>query len=326
MPERLAKLPRLISLVPYRFEDGEFSGVPRFDFELRRALPKLQSVSIKFWTRAWLRWLAWREPDTIVITGNETSMLVPQGLRTIVMHHGCAQTHWDRDPEWRWSLPRTMCQGQRNMYGLANRWYVAIARWTAEQFSQQYGVPQARVLPSWVESIARQPRAVGRKVVLGDFRSFNKGSRTVDQLRERVPELEFRALKCTYQTRMAAYAEVDAYLCLSLSEGGAFSVSDAEAASLPLVTTDVGNYLEYASSYVLSWQERDDVELVARKLEQALASERGPSFFESWTFEQWQNGWRQLVEEVADTRERAPLRSQLGALPSPTAPSAGSSR
>lgn len=315
----MAKLPRLISLVPRRFEDGDFSGVPRFDFELRRALPELESVSTKLSTRAWLRWLAWREPDAIVVTGNETSMLVPEALRTIVMHHGCAQTHFDRDPDWRDAKPRAFCQAQRDMYQLGNRWYVALARWTAEQFSQHYGVTQARVLPSWVESIARPARASGRKVVLGDFRTFNKGSRTVDALRTRVPGLEFRALKCTYQTRMAAYAEVDAYLCLSLSEGGSFAVSDAEAARLPLVTTDVGNYLEYGSSYVLSWQERDDVELVALRLEQALASERGPSFFEGWTFDQWQAGWRQLVEEVADTSERAPLLGGRAARPGATA-------
>jgi hypothetical protein len=306
----VGKLPRLVSLVPRRFEDGDFSGVPRFDFELRRALPEVNSVATNWRTRAWLKWLAWREPDTIIITGNETSLLVPPSLRTIVMHHGCAQTHLDRDPDEVAGKPlRVFCRAQRAMYGLPNRWFVAIAEWTAQQFSSHYGVPLAPVLPSWVESIERKPRNDGRKVVLGDFRTPNKGDQAVVALRELAPHIEFRPLKCTYQTRRAAYAEVDAYLCLSLSEGGSFAVSDAEAARLPLITTDVGNYLEYAASYVLPWQRRDDAAFVIEQVEQALAKPRGPSFFDDWTFEKWRDGWRSLVSEVADTKERAPLLS-----------------
>jgi glycosyltransferase involved in cell wall biosynthesis len=311
----VGKLPRLVSLVPRRFEDGDFSGVPRFDFELRTALPELQSVATTFGTRAWLKWLAWREPDAIVITGNETSMLVPPGLRTIVMHHGCAQTHFDRDPDWRDAKPRAFCRAQRDMYGLPNRWFVAIAEWTAREFSAHYGTPLAKVLPSWLESIERTPHPDARKVVLGDFRTVNKGSQTVAKLRELAPHIEFRPLKCTYQTRKAAYAGVDAYLCLSLSEGGSFAVSDAEAARLPLITTDVGNYLEYAASYVLPWQRRDDAAFVVAQVEQALAKPRGPSFFDDWTFEKWRDGWRSLVAEVADTQERAPLLSPGSSAP-----------
>lgn len=303
----MAKLPRLVSLVPRRFEDGDFSGVPRFDFELRQALPELESVATTLRTSAWLKWLAWKEPDTIVITGNETSITVPPNLRTIVMHHGCAQTHFDRDPDWRDGKPQAFCRAQRQMYTLPNRWFVAIAKWTAQQFSAHYGVPQAPVLPSWVESIERRPHGGERKVVLGDFRTVNKGSQTVARLRELAPELEIRPLKCTYQTRKAAYAAADAYLCLSLSEGGSFAVSDAEAARLPLITTDVGNYLEYSASRVLSWQKRDDAALVVQEVEQALATPRGPSFFDGWTFEKWRDAWRELVTEVASTKQRAPL-------------------
>lgn len=315
------KLPRLISLVPRRFEDGDFSGVPRFDFELRRAFPELESVSTKLGVGAWLRWLAWREPDAIVITGNETSVLVPKKLRTIVMHHGCAQTHLDRDPDPHAAKPlRMMSRAQREMYTLPNRWFVAIARWTAAEFSRHYGVPLARTLPSWVEEIPRRAPGSGRKVVLGDFRSFNKGKLAVEQLSPLVKHLELRPLKCTYETRKDAYAVADAYLCLSLSEGGSFAVSDAEAARLPLVTTDVGNYLEYSSSYVLPWQQRDDAAVVARELERALSSQRGPCFFDAWTFEQWRSAWRSLVEEVADSQPRAPLLAAISATSQPVEP------
>lgn len=307
MSKPLAKLPRLISLVPERFEDGGYTGVPRFDWELRKALPEVNSVNTKLKTRAWLRWLAWREPDAIVITGNETSLLVPEQLRTIVLHHGCAQTHFDRDPAWRDSMATGFCRAQRDMYRIANRWFVSSARWTAEQFSAHHGVPVAMTLPSWVESIPRRAQKNPRPLVLGDFRTFNKGSEVVAKLSAACPNLEFRLLKCAYDERKAVYGAGDAYLCLSLSEGGSFAVSDAEATSLPLVTTDVGNYLEYTSSTVIPWQQRDDVAQVRSALERALSSPRGPSFFEDYTHDKWQRAWRTLLEEVADVRQREPL-------------------
>ncbi|HWZ91878.1 MAG TPA: hypothetical protein VNW92_23605 [Polyangiaceae bacterium] len=303
----MAKFPRLISLVPQRFEDGGYTGVPRFDWELRRALPEINSLNTKLKSRAWLRFIAWREPDAIVITGNETSLLVPETLRTIVLHHGSAQTHFDRDPGWRGAMERSFCRAQREMYGKPNRWYLSAARWTAERFSEHHGVPLAPVLPSWVETITRSAARNARPVVLGDFRTFNKGSEVIAKLSAARPDLEFRDLKCTYNQRKGVYGVADAYLCLSLSEGGSFSVSDAEATGLPLVTTDVGNYLEYSASYVIPWQKRDDVAFVLAQLDRALGGPRGPSFFESWTFDKWRAAWRTTVEEVAAVKHRDPL-------------------
>ncbi len=303
----MAKFPRIISFVPQRFEDGGFSGVPRFDWELRRALPELISVNTKLKTRAWLRWLALTEPDAIVITGNETSLMVPDKLRTVVLHHGCAQTHFERDPAWRGAMETGFCQAQRNMYKRPNRWFLSAARWTAEQFSQHHGVPLAPVLPSWVETLPRLKTNHARPVVLGDFRTFNKGSAVVEKLSVARPSLEFRDLRCTYEQRKDVYGIADAFLSLSLSEGGSFAVSDAEATGLPLVMTDVGNYLEYTGSHVIPWQQRDDVAAVSAALDSVLASARGPSFFEEYTFETWRRAWRTQIEAVADVKQREPL-------------------
>jgi glycosyltransferase involved in cell wall biosynthesis len=204
-------------------------------------------------------------------------------------------------------MEREFCRAQRDMYKRPNRWYLSAAAWTAQQFSQHHGVPLAPVLPSWVESIPRNGARRPRPVVLGDFRTFNKGSEVVAKLSAARPDLEFRDLRCNYEQRMGVYGAADAYLCLSLSEGGSFSVSDAEATALPLVTTDVGNYLEYTQSFVIPWQKRDDVELVLSELDRALARQRGPSFFEAWTFDKWRAAWRAKVEEVADVKQREPL-------------------
>jgi hypothetical protein len=307
VPPPVHDRPPVVSLVPKRFEDGGWTGVARFDWELRKAIPGLISLNTS-WRNRWALWtMARRRPDTVVVTGNETSLLVPDALRTIVVHHGCAQTHWDRDPQWHRRGPRAMCRAQRAMYRRPNRWYVALAAWTAEEFARHYDVPKARVIPSWVEPIPRSRRRPERPVVIGDWRTFNKGETLIPALRERVPEVELRPLDFTYDERAAFYADADAYLCLSLSEGGSYSVADAEAAALPLVTTDVGNYREYGDE-VVPWQQRDDLDLVRDALLRALAADRGPSFFETWTRARWTQAWHDLIGEVADSDPCPPLK------------------
>lgn len=302
--------PRIISLVPKRFEDGAWGGVPRFDFELRDMIDGVESWNTGRSNRLKLAWLAKRHPDTIVITGNETSMLVPDALRTIVVHHGCAATHYERDPEWRGAKPEWFVDAQRKMYARPNRWFVAIAQWTADEFARHHDVAPARVIPNWVAPVERSSRPrPERPVVLGDWRNFNKGRDALAALQAARPDLEFRTLKCTYETRYQVYDQADAYLCLSLSEGGSYSMSDAEAMRLPLVATDVGNHREYSRAHILPWTDRDDTQVVSDHLDAAMAAPDRPSFFEDgWTREQWLAGWRGLVEEVKASSGVPPLK------------------
>jgi glycosyltransferase involved in cell wall biosynthesis len=289
----------LISLVSERFEDGAWSGVPRFDWELRKAFPQLISLALTPATRLLLLQLARVRPDAIVIAGNETSLSVPDRLRTIVVHHGCAQTHFDRDPEWRGRSPRRLCAAQRAMYQRPNRSFVAPSAWASQQFSLHYGVPPAPVIPHWVPALSEAHEVhAGRKLVLGDFRTWNKGRAVLPPLTARLPQLDIRPLVCTYDTRQAAYARADAYLGLSVSEGGSYALCDAEIAGLPIVMTDVGNYQEFSAARVIPWASRDDIERVARTLEEALAVPRGASFYAQFTFERWRSLWQELVESV----------------------------
>jgi glycosyltransferase involved in cell wall biosynthesis len=288
----------LISLVPERFEDGAWSGVPRFDWELRKAFPELISLALTPATRLALARLARQRPDTIVITGNETSLAVPDQLRTIVVHHGCAQTHFDRDPEWRGRSPRRLCAAQRAMYQRPNRTFVAASAWAAQQFALHYGVAPALVIPHWVPALSGVRAAHGRKLVLGDFRTWNKGRDVLPRLAARLSQVDFRPLVCTYETRHEAYARADAYLSLSVSEGGSYALCDAEVAALPIVMTDVGNCQEFTAASVIPWRARDDVERVGLALEQAFSLPRGPSFYVEYGFERWRGAWRELVARV----------------------------
>lgn len=301
-----------ISLVKARFEDGAFSGVPRFDFELRRALPGLVSLKAGLAARVRLLWQA-RDPALVVITSGELLHLVPRGVKAIVVHHGCAAVHYERDPTWRGARERAMVEAQRRMYERPLTWFVSPARWTSGEFSRRYGVPPAALVPHWVDPIVREPKGppTAKPIVLGDWRDFNKGRVTIERLRVELPGFEFRPLKCTYADRGNAYRAADAWLCLSLSEGGSYAMSDAEAAGLPIVSTDVGNYLEY-EPHLLAWTQRDDPDLVGRLLDRALARARTRTFFDGYPFERWAARWRALVDSVRRGDAEALTRAEPG--------------
>lgn len=288
----------LISFVKARFEDGAWSGVPRFDWELRKVFPDMVSLNAHFLSSLRLWYLCCRYPKLVVITTSELSLRVPSWIKTIVVLHGCAQTHFDRDIYWRGRLPKQFCDAQRKMYQQPNRWYVAPSKWVATEFSRHYGVPLATVIPHWVAPIIKEAVPVHEKpIILGDWRDFNKGKTVIQQLEEACPEWRFVTLSCTYDTRTCCYEEATVYLCLSLSEGGSYSVSDAEAAGLPIVTTDVGNYLEYTCE-VISWETRHDLKTLKAAIDRAIHSQKTRQFFDTWTFDNWLNTWKGYVDHV----------------------------
>lgn len=283
------------SLVGRRIEDVEPGGFPtgvtRFDRELRRVFPDLRSI-----TPACLPTFT---PADVVICDNHLSMLVPDDVPTIVVHHGCAASHWHADETWRNANTARIVDEQRRMLCKPNRLYVAPSTWVRGEFARWYGLPAdyARVIVNWVPVIAgvRRPHSTPM-VVLHDARDENKGASLIRALSNRIDDCEFRQLRCTTDAeRLAAYRNVDAYLCASYSEGGSYSMADAEAARLPIVTTDCGNARDFAGCYVT----RGTPFAVTKRLQTVWRAGRpAPSFYETYTLDVWAGLWRQAVEDV----------------------------
>lgn len=282
----------LYSLVTKRVEDGAWSGVPRFDAMLRRVFPDLRSV-VPLSAPAFTA-------EDVVITDNHLSMLVPDATPTVVVHHGCAQTHYERVASWRTVHTAALCRQQQMMFLRPNRTYVAPSQWVSEEFARHYGLPPgyAIVLPHWVPVIDRQAKVSPRLSVLGDWRDENKGRDLYGAVAVALGrEMDIRPLVCdSDDERIAAYRQATHYLCLSASEGGAYAVADAEAAGLTLVSTDVGNAREYGAR------------IVPREVPAAVDALRAArrhhaSFFAQYAYATWAERWRQVV---AQSREGAP--------------------
>lgn len=292
---------RLFSYVGKRYEDGAFSGVPRFDFEIRSVFPSIKSVT-EIPTDL--------DADDVVITDNHLVVNVPPVVRTIGVHHGCAKTHYDRDPAWRTPQTEKMVVQQHEMFFLRNRFWVSPTMWARDEFRRAESLPETycAVIPHWAKRFGPvQKRARSRPVVIGDWRDRNKGAGLITALQQANPGVEFRQLNFKRGAHEPFYLDADLYLCLSVSEGGSYAVADAEACGLPIVTTDVGWCGEFTDACVIPWKDRESVEIVSHCVKKKLSEGRAlPSFFEGWTFEKWSRTWRAAVEAVSRVeRDRA---------------------
>jgi hypothetical protein len=248
----------IYSYVVKRFEDGAWSGVPRFDNLIRRTLPGLQSVtSCPSDLRA----------GDVVITDNHLSLDIPEEIRTVVVHHGSAAVHFARDPYWQTDRTAEIARLQDAMLKLKNREYVAPSAWVAEAFTEWHNAVgyRATIIPHSVERIHRKQRSGSKPIIIGDWRDWNKGVAAFKELRNRKSsDWEFRPL--SFRT-------------------------DAER-----VKQYSGNFKEFDDAEVIDWRKRDDPDLVIEAIERKLREGRSkPSFYEQYTFEVFRKLWEAVI-------------------------------
>jgi hypothetical protein len=292
----------MYSYVTRTVEQGGWSGVCRFDQMLHRAFPGIISIT-RPPTDSMITFSDGRpveiEPGDVVITDNHLSLDLPDRAVVVVVHHGCAATHYERDMAWRRSGNREMVLQQKAMLSRHGRRWVGPSSWVLDEFSR-WNPDWMRgmyMIPHWVDPIAPRPKP-GKPIVIGDWRDNNKGALIWQRLAVACPELEFRPLDFKDDAgRRRQYGEASLYLCLSLSEGGSYAMCDAEAAGLPIVTTDVGNYREFSDCFEFGWQHRGNIDLVADAIRTKLEIGREkPSYYATYTFEDWQAAWREVCE------------------------------
>jgi len=293
----------LYSYVGKTVAQGGWSGVPRFDRALAIAFPEMISVT--------------QLPEgltqgDVVITDNHLSLFVPENIPTVVVHHGCAATHFERDPQWRTDHNLDLVHMQGQMFSLSNRTYVAPSQWVAGEFRRQYGLGdryRPLIIPHYVAQIGHYgPAKDARPVVIGDWRDWNKGADLWRKIAAACPEMDFAPLNFqTEKDRIRTYSFASAYLCLSVSEGGSYSVCDAEATGLPLVTTDVGNCREFQEAVAIPWPKRGDTATVVEAIRKAIQAGRRGSFYDAYSSRWWSALWHSAVEQARTMPQAAVL-------------------
>jgi hypothetical protein len=254
---------------------NDVTGVACYDHILRTVLPGTRS----FTQRAAMRKYCKEHPDVIVITDNHMCLDVPLETKCIIVHHGIAKLHGDREPDWA-RRNASLIQGQRRMLqkrSPANTRIVSCSTFCSRHFEAIYGqlytqfqrhvVPHMSALELYGQSPERAVRD-GLPVICGDWRLPHKGSKIIQQVKAMLDEeFEFRQMKVQppkpfdpaafAQAKMDFYSQCDLMLCLSLHEGNSYFVLDGMYCNLPLVTTDVGladDLVKGRDATILQWK------------------------------------------------------------------------
>jgi glycosyltransferase involved in cell wall biosynthesis len=198
-------------------------------------------------------------PESIVITDNHLACDIPVDIPIILVHHGCALTTAERNPSWDVYWRDLCCEGQKKMLQYrqpGNTKIISISNACTNDFTTYF--PQRYPLFTRFDILhsSEMDERFFKKsfntspIILGNWNHLKKGKHLITDLKNMMPEFEFRQLhiyplenenlKDFNKRKQRIYLDCDIFLQLSSSEGNAYSVLDAMLCGLPVVSTNVG--------------------------------------------------------------------------------------
>jgi hypothetical protein len=289
---------KIINYTPSTYESGSFGGLARFDYELKNAFPDLISL-----LRPQVNWNEFNPKECIVISDHTNIFEIPIDFKVIAVHHGMAAVHKSRNPNWPGDLYVSL---QSRMKERPNTWFVGISKFTQEAAKKIHGIEDYSVILHSVNTQSSIQPSRGYSVV-GDWRNDSKGKRIIEKLKQQNTMFTFNQLSCGKYEKASGYIDHNIYLCLSVSEGNSYSMMDAIACGLPVLSTNVGLFYGDHTSILgesISWKERDNIDLILDKLMYIYHGyERYNTnqwLAETIPFDLWIERWQSLVEEISN--------------------------
>jgi glycosyltransferase involved in cell wall biosynthesis len=243
------------------YDKDNFGGVARYDYQISLAFPNrvfFQGPSEKKKMLAYLK----RCKNPLVITDNHLSCDVPNQYNILLVHHGVAQTHAEREPGWNAYWRDLCCNGQKRMLSYRDpqtTTILSVSKFCTDEFTRLYPTLYPRFSHIDVlhcseldENRYKKKKSWNDKpIVLGNWNDNNKGLGIVDVLKTQ-SDFIFQDLKVSPRNnditdfnkrKQDIYLDCDIFLQISLSEGNSYSTLDALLCGLPIVASNVGLFM-----------------------------------------------------------------------------------
>jgi len=299
-----------------------YGGVARFDYCLSLISPKRVFFKGPEETDKLLDFCKkYNTEEYIIITDNHLASRVPIDIPLIIVHHGVARVHLEREPKWdkKW---RDLCvYGQDLMFHLrkpTNTIFISPTIFCKNEFTRIYGnhyktyeniyIPHASELDENKFKINFNDKPV----VIGNWIQNSKGKHLIEGLKQILPEFEFKPMELDFtdktieeynKEKQNYYLTGDIYLCLSIVEGCSYSLLDAMLNNLLIVSTDVGimeNEVDKDSFVGLSWNKLD-IENITEKLryiwekKEEYFNKSRKEYFKIISWNKWCDKWKEII-------------------------------
>lgn len=290
--QMLFEEPIIVSYCCNRYP-ANFGGVPRFDYQLSQIFPNREWFGPNETNEMILRVRKLKvkhKKRVIVVTDNHLACDIPNDIPVIVVHHGTAQEHGLRNPQFAAEY-RDMIMKQSLVWKTRlpqNTWIVSMSPWCLNMFRKHNGELYDKFKSSSIFGTSELPDSIFRTLlstttsstykplILGNWINLSKGKPAIDKIKEILKD-EFRFedinvpsnpdVSIHNQMKAKRYASADMFLNLSLTEGFGYSMLDAFKTNLLIVSTDCGFVVESGmpdnACKVVPYQKRDDPEYMA---------------------------------------------------------------
>lgn len=307
---------------------GAIGGVARYDYQIKKAFPNRIFVQGPSQKQSLLQYLE-QNPDAIVITDNHLACDIPNNIKTLLVHHGCAKTTADRNPDWGEPYRSLCTNGQAKMLRYRDpntTTIISISKACTDDFTNYYGKDYTKFNRITMLHPSEYPESKFKKtfnknpIVLGNWNGLKKGEKLLPHLVKNIPNFKFQQLKCYLdrnnlneegiqdfnRRKQEIYLNSDIFLQISNSEGNSYATLDALICGIPLVSSNVGLFYGDVPEdcYVkLEWEKNGDPEYVEERLRYAwehreeLSRNARKWYMENCRFEDWITKMRKIVIE-----------------------------
>jgi glycosyltransferase involved in cell wall biosynthesis len=301
-------------------------GVARYDTQLKLIFPERKFFQGPQEKDKMLEYLKTCEKP-IIITDNHLACDIPNEYPVLLVHHGVAKTHSDREPEWDPYWRDLCCNGQKEMLFYRkpeNTWIISDSTFCIDEFSKYYPdiYPKFKkeviLLTSEMNEDKYKMKFNDKPIILGNWPNVNKGKIVVDKLIKNLPEFEFKQLEISNKNesiesfnekKQHIYLDSDIFLQISLCEGNSFATLDALINGLVIVASDVGLFYSDIpeNCFVkLDWTKNNDTEYISERINYAwkhkeeLSKNAREWYMENCRFIDWEIKMKKIVNDFYD--------------------------
>lgn len=284
----------IISYCCGAYENGNFGGVARYDYTLSLVFPNRKFFKGPEEKGKMISYLK-KCNNPIVLADNHLSCDVPNEYPVFILHHGCAMTTSERNPDWGEPWKSLCTKGQQRMVKYRNpknTVMISTSKSCRDDFEKYLGKEYTKfkiidlLNTSELDEVRwKNGKFNNHPVVLGNWNHIKKGSRVMPRvIKEMEKDFCFRQLNVKAQgknrkeiddfnqKKQDIYLESDIFLQISTSEGNAFSSLDALLCGLVVVASDVGKFYGDVPDdcfVKMDWRRQEDPVYVKKCLEKA---------------------------------------------------------
>lgn len=301
-------------------------GVARYDTQLKLIFPERKFFKGPQEKEKLLEYLK-KCNNPIIITDNHLACDIPNKYFIYLVHHGCALTTAERNPDWDPYWRDLCCNGQKKMFlhrKKDNTKIISISTACTDDFTKYYPdlynkFERIDLLHSSELNESKYIKKFNKNpIILGNWGHLKKGKNIIPKLKKMLPKFEFRQLNVKPEKgeslenfnkrKQGKYLECDIFLQMSNSEGFSYASNDALLCGLVNVCTNVGAYYKDVSEdcfVKLEWDKcfiEEDYSYIKQKIEYAWDNKEGLSkngrlwYLENCKFENWSNKMKEIIK------------------------------